>query len=49
MKKLKQSELKKNRAYRASDIEEKQIKKLYRDSKPKITFSRWKVQKLTTE
>lgn len=49
MKKLPSNEFKKNRVYRASDIEENQIKKLHKKSRTPLTLSRWKVQKLLVD
>lgn len=48
-KKLPKNEFKRDRHYRASDIEENQIKKLHKLSRTTLTLSRWKVQKLLVD
>lgn len=49
MKKKKKNELKHIRTYRATDIEEKEIKALHKKSKEDISLSRYKVMKMLAE
>lgn len=48
MKKKKKNELKTNRTYRASNIEESQIKALHKQSKLDMPLSRYKVMRMMT-